>query len=181
MYFYAPATIGRGGGEGILFYPYPSVRSSHLVCIVCPANSSYSFWARPFIFCRQYLHWRCAYFMDIDFQQFFLERLIDFWQCFFLCKCKLNSTKNILKTWNFGKYKSALNQVDWHDITNTRVQKYMVWLEFYFLFIKFPPKFKRTGSAYIIIFFFYYPFCVWYFFFLGTILLSHPLQSLFCF
>jgi hypothetical protein len=24
----------------------------------------------------------------------------------------------------------------------------MVWLEFYFLFIKFPPKFKRTGSAY---------------------------------
>ena len=29
------------------------------------------------------------------------------------------------KTWNFGKYKTlrVLNQVDWHDITNTKVQK----------------------------------------------------------
>ena len=31
-----------------------SIRSSHLECIVCPTNSSYSFWARPFIFCRQF-------------------------------------------------------------------------------------------------------------------------------
>ena len=46
-----PATIGRGA---YCFTPLrASVRSSHLVCIVCPANSSYSFWARPFIFCRQ--------------------------------------------------------------------------------------------------------------------------------
>jgi hypothetical protein len=38
----------------------------------------------------------------------------------------------------------------------------MVWLEFYFLFIKFPPKFKRTGSAYILVsfFLFYLFFCV---------------------
>jgi hypothetical protein len=27
---------------GILLYPCPSIRSSHLVCIVCLANSSYS-------------------------------------------------------------------------------------------------------------------------------------------
>ena len=31
----------------------------------------------------------------------------------------------------------------------------MVWIEFYFLFIKFPPKFKRTGSAYILVSFFF--------------------------
>jgi hypothetical protein len=53
--FYAPATIGRGA---YCFTPVrpsvrPSVCSSHLICIVCPANSSYGFWARHFIFCRQ--------------------------------------------------------------------------------------------------------------------------------
>ena len=39
---YAPATIGRGH----IVLPLsvrPSVRSSHLVCIVFPANSSYGF------------------------------------------------------------------------------------------------------------------------------------------
>jgi hypothetical protein len=30
----------------------------------------------------------------------------------------------------------------------------VAWLEFYFLFIKFPLKFKRTGSAYILVSFF---------------------------
>ena len=52
LYFlYAPATIGRGA---YCFTPVrPFVTLSKLVCIVCPANSSYSFWARSFIFCRQ--------------------------------------------------------------------------------------------------------------------------------
>ena len=44
----------------------------------------------------------------------------------------------------------------------------VVWLEFYFLFIQFPPNFKRTGFAYIfffllsilcVIFFFWVQFC----------------------
>ena len=55
----------------------------------------------------------------------------------------------------------------------------MVCLEFYFLFIKFPPKFKRTGSAYILVYFFILFICVFCCF--CTILLSHPLQSLFLF
>ena len=33
-----------------------SVHSSHLVCIVCPANSSYSFRATALIFCRMFIH-----------------------------------------------------------------------------------------------------------------------------
>jgi hypothetical protein len=53
----------------------------------------------------------------------------------------------------------------------------MVWLEFYFLFIKFPPKFKRTGSAYILVSFFLFYLFVRF----CTILLPHPLQSLFLF
>ena len=54
-FFLCPRDYKSGG---ILFYPCPSVhrcvcacvRSSHLVCIVCPPNSSYNLWARPFIF-----------------------------------------------------------------------------------------------------------------------------------
>jgi hypothetical protein len=41
-FYYAPATIV--GGHIVLPLSFrPSIRSSHLVCIVCPANSSYSF------------------------------------------------------------------------------------------------------------------------------------------
>ena len=52
IYCYAPATIGRGGGA----YCFTPVRSSHLVCIVYPANSSYSFWATALILCRMFIH-----------------------------------------------------------------------------------------------------------------------------
>ena len=54
--FLCPRDYWSGGGGGILFYPCPSVRSSHLVCIVCPATSSYSFRATALIFCRMFIH-----------------------------------------------------------------------------------------------------------------------------
>ena len=65
-YFYAPATIGRGA--------LTPVRLSHLVCIVCLANS-YSFFELDLLYFVDYLlvHWRCAYF---DFEQFFTKLCI---------------------------------------------------------------------------------------------------------
>ena len=46
----------------------------------------------------------------------------------------------------------------------------MVWLEFYFLFIKFPLKFKRTGSAYILFYFFILFICVFLLFLYNSVI-----------
>ena len=68
-------------------------------------------------------------------------------------------TENILKTWNFGKYKTLKcfkpSRLTWHKLIQENNNNWLtVWLKFYFLFIKFPPKFTRTGSAYIFTFLF---------------------------
>ena len=49
LYLLCPRNYWSGG---ILFYPCPSIRPFVRHTLVCPANS-YSFWARPFTFCRQ--------------------------------------------------------------------------------------------------------------------------------
>jgi hypothetical protein len=52
-YLYAPPRRRVGG---ILIYPCLSVRQSGYRCMVCPANSSYSFRATALIFCRMFIH-----------------------------------------------------------------------------------------------------------------------------
>jgi hypothetical protein len=64
-----PVTWSGGGA-----YCFTPVRSSHLVCIVCPVNSSYSFWARPFILCRQLvLTLKVCIFYGFWLSQFFTK------------------------------------------------------------------------------------------------------------
>ena len=62
-------------------------------------------------------------------------------------------------------------------LTYTKITDWWSWLEFYFLFIKFPPKFK--SSAYILFYFFILFICVCFCCCFCAILLSHPYQSVF--
>ena len=70
-HFLCPRDYWSGG---ILFYPCPSVRPfvTLKVCIVCPANFSYSFRATALIFCRMFIYiMEVCISTGIDFHQIF--------------------------------------------------------------------------------------------------------------
>jgi hypothetical protein len=112
-HLYAPATIDQGA---YCFTPVrPSVRSSHLVCIVCPANSSYSFWARPFIFCRVSTYTEGVHIIWIlGFQQFLTKLCIyelSDWNLLTGKLCSLYCKSTDIKTWFSLKYASDMKQI----------------------------------------------------------------------
>ena len=130
---------------GILFYSCPSVHSSHLVCIVCLANSSYSFWARPFIFCRQLvLTLEVCIFYGFWLSTNFLRWII-------YHSLKLSYIENPIWPFTFLRTKPKVKVVNWGGVGLRwiRLRRGHSIFYFFFLFIS-ALKVRRVHSNVII-------------------------------